>query len=515
MLRVKDPKSIRAFLDSIAPSLSIQKGDFNAWYRVTIPELVKLGARELLEEKKYNIRDVLKVAYPEHNWNKLLFVDRNRRIPTNRFLTEIRNHLINVGESLGIKDGDYEAWYSVPYGTLAEFYGMERYLRNFENSRFGLFSAAFPEHKWHPWLFKNFVKLNDIDGSMNKKDFAGYLEEKLGIKTPSDWNSVTRLDLVRVGLPPLVKNQSELLQFLRAVYPDVQYDPGNMRWSSLGFSHLYACLTQFFPNGVSYSKDYFPEGAGETISLFDRILVIPKSKLIIEYQGPIVYAKQLLQSEETLVKFDSSTLLSLAKKTGFTPVSIPFWWNRQRSSLLAELHGIRPDLFEATSGHLFQYKEDISEVPIRTSVPLKEVDIYHGNIQKWLHDPRFEYLLANMKPRKRGRKPKIAVDDEGKPLPKPKRKRVYKTPRVKPNKSQKYEKFTEKQTEYLLRVFEKEPQPGEEHRAQIAKELGLPIERITGWFYFKRNKLKEREKAQKKLERDKGAVENPSWPLLE
>src|SRR5690606_20478444 len=82
--------------------------------------------------------------------------------------------------------------------------------------------------------------------------------------------------------------------------------------------------------------------------LSNRILTVPRYKLSFEYQGPISFARSLVEKEKILTKAAPSQLhLDLIEREELTPILVPFWWNRQKSSLLAEILRQSPTLFES------------------------------------------------------------------------------------------------------------------------------------------------------------------------
>lgn len=305
-------------------------------------------------------------------------------------IAKMRASLLQTGQSLNIPLGDYEKWYQVPFDTLVESVGLYP-LVQLSFSRHKLFSLAFPEHTWHPWLFKSVRKSKVYPSLEDQRKFAKHLEEYLGITKPEDWYGVSRRDLAPIDLQGLFRNQSDYIKFLKAVYPNIDWDPEKMAWSSQGWSQLESVLELLFPGLVVASKEFFGHASvPPSLHKLDRILVVPALRLIFEYKGPIDYATEILDKGSTLKVRDSDILADLtAQMKDFTPISVPFWWDRQKNSLLADIYQLRKDLFEE-SGPLAAYSTLASaSTPTPREVSLSGLRINEGYSRRWKVDPRF------------------------------------------------------------------------------------------------------------------------------
>jgi hypothetical protein len=195
-----------------------------------------------------------------------------------------------------------------------------------------------------------------------------------------------------VGLYWFFVRQSDYALFLRRVYPEIQWESEKMAWSTRGFSHLRSFVSELFPNEVVSATKFFVNA--DLSPIYRRsTLVVPKWKLIFEYQGPTVYAEQIIMKQEMLTRVRTEDISILAMKNNLTVISIPFWWTRDKASLLAEIWHIRKDLFVingplASFGTMASTKEAIPE-----SVPLSERKFDRGHFKAWANDPRFENLF--------------------------------------------------------------------------------------------------------------------------
>ncbi len=379
-----------------------------------------------------------------------------------------RTFLDSVGKEIGVADGDLSSWYNISRLEISSESEGRIHLRNFQGSRHKLFSAAFPEHIWHERMFLGSTLSNSSNENKifdEKLKLLKHLEEELRISKPEDWCDVSRLDFASVGLVRLFRSQTQFLEFLRSVYPNFNWIPTKMRWSTLGFSHLSATLSELFPGiegkGVIPSKTFFSSEEFLSPELKDSILVVPEFKLMFYYQGPIAYARNIIKGSENLTKSDDSSLLDRALSSSLTLLSIPFWWDRSRSSILAELFAIRPDLFEHI-GPLSAFRDSaMSSKGIPTSVSLTDLKLNYGSyLRVWSKDPRFSHLMVSSgSPHSRKLKRKGLSDEH----------------------------------DSLLREkFDLEPKPGRAHMVEIGRELGLSEEIVQKWFKRRRELMSKR-----------------------
>jgi hypothetical protein len=395
-------KAARAFLNRSRASLGIVDGSYSSWYQISPQDIIEIGGKGLLETKNFNLAEIFKFAFPEHNWNEGSFRDEksNTKRELNRLLishdprniSKARATVIQSCASLGVSYGNFEEWYNISYASLEALLG-QNFFRKFR-SKYEFFSTVFPEYDWHPWLFKDRYGSDKQFGKETQRRFIKYLEQKLGIKNPEEWYRVTKADFERIKISYSFRNQAELLKFLHSAHPDLEWRPERLSWASIGYSKLHSTLVKIFPDTeVALWKECFPLDALETVAYRDTVLVVPRFKLIFEYQGPISYAKQILGKENAFVtRIENEELLSLAERKGLTLISIPFWWNRKETAVMAEIWRVRKDLFEE-GGPLRKFSErsfvtDLIDDSIdRTSFNFRPY------LRTWSRDSRFEKSL--------------------------------------------------------------------------------------------------------------------------
>jgi len=54
-----------------------------------------------------------------------------------------------------------------------------------------------PEHRWTPWMFKDYEKTprNFWGDPKNQREYLNWLGQHLGYKTMEDWYNITREDI--------------------------------------------------------------------------------------------------------------------------------------------------------------------------------------------------------------------------------------------------------------------------------------------------------------------------------
>lgn len=441
-------------MEGFAAALGLDSNNQTSWKSVTISDLVNVGGQRLLEKYGYDMRSLLKAAYPEYKWPKGLF-RRGRFSISEASLQETRKFISSIALKLGINDNDLSAWYKVPFTTLFKEPEGEKNLKKFAYSRFDLLKAVFPDHEWHPWLFKQMISINESPDDESLMRFKEFLESKLGIKDVRDWYAVSRASLGEAGLPRLFYSQADFVNFLKRVYPGESWDVGRLAWTSLGRSNLRAALALIFPHDeIVSARTHFSDQLSETSGYpFDQILVLPKYRLLFEYRSPITYAKEIIEAHEFLEKKASSMIVTLASTSSFSLIPIPFWWPRTQESLIAEIYNHRKDLF-LESGSLHQFATRIG-APITENFPLREFTGRDRCLRVWSKDPRFSQYFGMRSPKSYLRK---------------------------------YEKLTEAQLIELRRSFSEEPTPSKETLGRLSEITGLSRQRVSDWFRFQRRK---------------------------
>lgn len=164
--------NVNALMVYFGELLGIREGDYVSWYKVSIKSLEQLGAGSLIRHFGGYKLDLLRNGFPEHTWDVLKFGVKPRqhwKSPLNH-----KEAVLLAGKRLGIKEGDYEAWYKVGQSDLLR-YGLMSPIS--KTSRFQFFSSVFPEFEWKPWLFVNARMKRGAD-SIKEDELSALQSEK-------------------------------------------------------------------------------------------------------------------------------------------------------------------------------------------------------------------------------------------------------------------------------------------------------------------------------------------------
>lgn len=74
-------------------------------------------------------------------------------------------------------------------------------------------------------------------------------------------------------------------------------------------------------------------------------IFIPSLSIALEYQGAQHYTSQYMFEELEFIQAKDSQKREACASEGITLIEIPYWWDRERDSLIATIHQFRPDLF--------------------------------------------------------------------------------------------------------------------------------------------------------------------------
>lgn len=163
------------------------------------------------------------MAFPEHNWDLASPQQRPRNYWKDS--TNQRRFLLEIQRSLGIKEGDYEAWYKVSNRDLIRL-GGKVLLNEHNSSRFSLYCKAFPEHEWDSSRFSK--KPRDYWSSdETQKRVLFEIGAKLGISPENldGWYEVTSNKFIASGGAVLLNYHGRSLsRLLETLIPDHQWD---------------------------------------------------------------------------------------------------------------------------------------------------------------------------------------------------------------------------------------------------------------------------------------------------
>lgn len=87
-------------------------------------------------------------------------------------------------------------------------------------------------------------------------------------------------------------------------------------------------------------------------------IYLAKEKMIFEYQGEQHYTDIWALGNRWRQRHHDEEKRKACKEHGITLIEIPYWWDLSKSSLIATIHGKRPELIDRGDGN------PIPEVPV-------------------------------------------------------------------------------------------------------------------------------------------------------
>lgn len=278
-------ENVRNFLLEVGEKLNISSDDLSGWYKVTNKDIVRHGGSRALTIHDSSISKLLQYAFPEHKWDLFRFNFTPRELWSSP--TAVRTVLEEIGLKLGIKPGDYEAWYGVTSKDLKS-HGGTGLLGSKNNSLIGLFEFAFPEHTWDPNRFGKRPHKHWFSPE-NAREFMDEVGAKLGIQKGEyeKWYKVTKSLLVKNGASILLgyhkDSRSSLLQ---AVYPEFPW----RLWRFSNIRTVQKPSREFFQEMLSdlekelglKSPEEWVNVSPETMSLLNERYGLTKKKSVQE-----------------------------------------------------------------------------------------------------------------------------------------------------------------------------------------------------------------------------------------
>ena len=211
------------FVRELGEKLGISDGEsLDKWYAITNRMVREKGGGSLLQQYKGSLSALLASVYPQHQWDPSRF----SKVPHRHWvsLENQRKHMLSIRDDLGIKAGDWEAWYSVPTSLVIEK-GGGSVLKLYQGSLPQLLARVFPEYNWNPWKFlRRTGRLKEDPAHLD--NVLLQLEQALGITAPQEWR---RVNVEQLPLNEAVKdlnlrlNSGDLVEALQRRYPEERW----------------------------------------------------------------------------------------------------------------------------------------------------------------------------------------------------------------------------------------------------------------------------------------------------
>jgi len=189
--------------------------------------------------------------------------------------------------------------------------------------------------------------------------FLSEIENALKISNLDEWYRVSLKDVSHAGAIGCVNNRGGLKKLLQDVYP-------NHNWQAEKFSDkqkkkssqwwLYKTLQDIL-NEIEILEEFQLPAISfmQTGNLMTFDVYIPALNMVFEYQGiQHYYDHYMFGGVKSRVDRDKQRRLACSH-LNITYLQVPYWWQRDKESLLAIIHQVRPDIVHHVLGSPFQY----------------------------------------------------------------------------------------------------------------------------------------------------------------
>lgn len=228
----------RDFFDHLAAKLFPGTTDhqkFYLWYSVTVNTVAQAGGAALLRANGNSLRESLRIAYPEHEWDDDLFL----KLPPSYWTDVVKHRALfdTIAERLQIKF--LEDWYKVHTRQVLKAGAMSVLPRYYNHSLLKALRTLYPDHEWLEWRFPR-VPAGFWDTLVNQRKYMDWVaKERLGFE-PTDfprWYRVMYDDVAKHGGYRMLGKfyNYSLLAALRAIYPEHTWEDWRISKVASGF----------------------------------------------------------------------------------------------------------------------------------------------------------------------------------------------------------------------------------------------------------------------------------------
>lgn len=135
-----------------------------------------------------------------------------------------RSYMDQIGTSIGASKADMTPWYNVTAGQLHRLGAASLLKHRYNNSMHAMLSKVYPEVSWEPWKFK-FLPHNIGLNPDVLKACLEFVKKSLQIESLEGWYRVSSSQLSELGVSRIITVNGGLYQALKAVWPEVEWDP--------------------------------------------------------------------------------------------------------------------------------------------------------------------------------------------------------------------------------------------------------------------------------------------------
>jgi len=343
------------------------------WHDITFEEIVKHGGRTILsrlyhgsaqnailstfsefEEKTQGIFFDWVINHLALNASDSYNVGQLQDILTgNQFWQQKKNQRIFfdwVGKQLGFNS--FEDWYNITQGDIIKQAGQRLLQRYYNGSLVCALLSVYPEYNWLPWKFSHLKRPDNIWGDQYDVALLSDIAKQLGVSKLTDWYRVSKGDLLNCNAGTFLMKRGGLMKVLSLVFPNFLWDQDKFLQRQKRTSQwwLYKILKEILPPHIEVFEDFthpFLKLKTGCLMIFD--IYVPSLNLVFEYHGHQHFTDHLLFGETKFLKERDSERYDACNSLGVTDIEIPYWWQRDKESIIAVLNKHRADIVSNNS----------------------------------------------------------------------------------------------------------------------------------------------------------------------
>ena len=316
-------ENVKEFLDELKEKYNFKTSD--DWNSLSVKQIKLNGGTPLLQS--YSLFDLKCIGFPEgkDHFNPPQkssgYWDNEENVI--QFLKELKL-------KLNFKTPD--DWNKLTKKHIQLYGGSSRIFKNY--SILQLKCLACPEGK------ENFKSSNKPSGYWNNKEninkFIDHLKVKLNLKTPEDWQRLSKRQIQffggeglisKIPIHSIIQNYSKLNNHDENNFPSSKHKRSSQRW-------LFLQVQKLFPDDEIVEDYFHPEISRESgFSVQFDVFLIHKN-IALEYHGKQHYEDipYGFAPIEMYINRDNEKI-KLCKKYGIHLVIIPYWWDNSLDSL--------------------------------------------------------------------------------------------------------------------------------------------------------------------------------------
>ncbi len=236
-------------------------------------------------------------------------------------------------------------------------------MKKYNNTLTKALMTVYPDYNWKMWLF-NQVPPGYWEEKSNIKSYLTWLAGQLNITKPGDWSKASHEHLSKLGAGSLLLKYGGIRNVLQLIYPSENWEflEGNRStWSKSQtlLAELVTDILQVTPADIKVNYKHPALHFSQSTRSMELDIYIPSLALAFEYQGEHHYQFHYLYGSPELHQQRDQEKRALCQRARITLIEIPYWWNKEKGSLLATIHKCRPDLI----------KQPVTDLPIPDSDP--------------------------------------------------------------------------------------------------------------------------------------------------